>query len=338
MSQTNMAEQAISAYYSYKEKQSKSTAREYRRHIQYFTEYLNEHTGVGLCGCHSGHVEEYYLKMLERGYAPSSVRVAHAGISDFYEIIEEFGEDGRRGFPQVSIDQDPTEYASPERLDGMHKKSKKEMEGGDRPLSREEVSELIDNVPAPTVRNKLICKILYQTGIRRSELARIKLEDIDFDERRIDVDDVKTEDTREVWYQPSLDSLLSMWIEADRPAIFYADESDYLFPTRRGERIQEQTVSDVVSQAAENADLQEEIYETKRPTNAEDGDKTPAVKRVGAHTLRKSFGVHFINQGGDISFLADLLGHEDIETTKDSYLKYSSKDLRNSARQYGPSI
>jgi len=338
MSHTNIAEQAISVFHSYKEKQSENTAREYRRHVQYFTEYLNEHTDVDLWSCHSGHVEEYYLKMLEDGYAPSSVRVAHAGISDFYQVVEEFGQDGRRGFPQISIDQDPTEYASPERLDGMHKKSKKEMEGGDRPLSQEEVSELIDNVPAPTVRNKLICKILYQTGIRRSELVRIKLEDIDFEERRIDVDDVKTEDSREVWYQPILDSLLSMWIEADRPAVFYADESDYLFPTKRGVRMQEQTVSEVVSQAAENADLQEEIYQTKRPTNAKDGYKTPTVKRVGAHTLRKSFGVHFINQGGDISFLADLLGHEDIETTKDSYLKYSSKDLRNSARQYGPSI
>jgi len=338
MSQTNIAEKAISAFHSYKEKQSEATAREYRRHVQYFTEYLNEHTDVDLWSCHSGHTEEYYQHMLKDGYAPSSVRVAHAGISDFYEVMGEFAEDGRRGFPEVSIDQDPTEYASPERLDGMHKKSKKEMEGGDRPLSQEEVSELINNVPTPTVRNKLICKILYQTGIRRSELVRIKLEDIDFDERRIDVDDVKTEDAREVWYQPSLDSLLSMWIEADRPAVFYADESDYLFPTRRGVRMQEQTVSEVVSEAAENADLQEEVYETKRPTNAKDGHKTPTVKRVGAHTLRKSFGVHFINEGGDISFLADLLGHEDIETTKDSYLKYSSKDLRNSARQYGPSI
>ena len=338
MSQTNIDEQAISAFHSYKEKQSESTAREYRRHVRYFTEYLNNHTDTGLWGCHSGHVEDYYQYMLEDGYAPSSVRVAHAGISDFYKVIDKFAEDARRGFPEVSIDQDPTEYASPERLDGMHKKSKKEMRGGDRPLSQEEVAELIDSVPAPTVRNRLICKILYQTGIRRSELVRIKLEDIDFDDRRIDINDVKTEDTREVWYQPSLDSLLSMWIEADRPAVFYADESDYLFPTRRGVRMQEQTVSEVVSQAAENADLQEEIYETKRPTNAEDGHKTPTVKRVGAHTLRKSFGVHFINEGGDISFLADLLGHEDIETTKDSYLKYSSKHLRNSARQYGPSI
>jgi integrase/recombinase XerD len=129
-----------------------------------------------------------------------------------------------------------------------------------------------------------------------------------------------------------------LWIEGDRGAVFHAEDSDYLFPTRRQERMDEQTVTDVVTTAAENAGLQETVYETKRPSNAEEGHKTPEVRRVGSHTLRKSFGVHFINDGGDISFLADILGHDEIETTKENYLKYSTKDIQNSVRRHGPSI
>lgn len=339
MSIDDTAQQAIDAHHSYKEVQSENTAREYRRHITRFRDYLSDHTDVSLWTAHSGHAEDYYGWMLNtEGYAPSSVRVAHASLGDFYEQVEKFGEEGRRGFPQVTFEQDPTEYASPERIDGMHNSSKKDVEGGDKPLDREEVKLLIENVPTPTVRNKLMCRLLYQTGIRRSELVRIKLDHIDRGNRRITVYGKKTEDPRTVWYQPSLDSDLSMWIDGDRNAVFFASESSYLFPTRRQERMDEQTVTDVVTEAAENAGLQETVYETKRPSNAKEGHKTPEVKRVGAHTLRKSFGVHFINDGGDISFLADLLGHDDIETTKDNYLKYSSKDLENSARRHGPSI
>jgi integrase/recombinase XerD len=330
--------QSISAYRRYKETQSESTAREYCRYINYFIEYLNKETDTDPWNCDSGHIEGYFEKMLQDGYAPSSVRIANAGISDFYEQITNYGRDGRRGFPKVSIDRDPSDDATPERINGMEKESKKEIKDGDRPLNSEEVAELINSVSAPTVRNKLICKILYQTGIRRSELERIKLADIDFEERKIHITDVKTGGTRKVWYQPNLSSLLEMWVEADRPAVFYAEESEYLFPTRRGVRMKEQTVSDIVSQAAENADLQEDIYKTKRPTTAKEDDKTPTIKRVTAHTLRKSFGVHFINSGGDISLLSDLLGHESIETTKESYLKYSDEDLKKSARQHGPSV
>lgn len=339
MSQTTKAERAIDSHYQYKEKQSASTAREYRRHVRRFCDYLADYTEATLWDCHSGHAEDFYQWMLNtKQYAPSSVRVAHASLGDFYSTLETFGTDGRRGFPEVSVSQDPTEHATPERLDGMYSQSKKDKRNGDKPLSREEVAELIENVPTPTVRNELICRMLYQTGMRRSELVRIRLDDIDRNNRHIAVYGKKTEDPRNAWHRPSLDSLLSLWIEGDRNAVFHAEDSDYLFPTRRQERMDEQTVTDVVTTAAENANLQETVYETKRPSNAKDGHKTPEVRRVGAHTLRKSFGVHFINDGGDISFLADLLGHDDIETTKENYLKYSTKDLQNSVRRHGPSI
>lgn len=333
------AERTIEAHHSYKETQNSDTAREYRRHIRRFRDYLAEHTDTTLWDAHSGHAEDYYVWMKDtKGYSPSSVRVAHAALSDFYDQVDKFGEDGRRGFPQVTFDQDPTEYATPERIDGMHTSSKKDVEGGDKPLTRDEVADLIENVPAPTVRNQLMCKLLYQTGMRRSELVRVKISHIDRERRHIAVYGKKTEDPRDVWYQPSLDSLLSMWIEGDRNAVFHAEDSPYLFPTRRQERMDEQTVTDVVTTAAENAGLQEVVYRGKPPEGEVEADQGRAIHRVGAHTLRKSFGVHFINDGGDISFLADILGHDDIETTKENYLKYSTKDLENSVRRHGPSI
>ncbi|RZH67362.1 tyrosine-type recombinase/integrase [Natrinema altunense] len=327
--QTNesIAERAIKAHHSYKQTQSEDTAREYRRHIRRFHKYLNKNTDVTLWDCHSGHAEDYYQWMFDDGYAPSSIRVAHASLGDFYKQIDKF--EGRRGFPEVSVEQDPTEYASPERLNGMHTESKKDAEGGDKPLTKSEVRKLVDNVPAPTTRNELIVRLLYQTGMRRSELVRVKLDKIDRDNREITVYGKKTDESRKVWYQASLDTLLNLWTNGDRKAKLTADESPYLFCTSRSERMDEQVVTDVVTTAAENAGIQETIYQNRQGQN---------INRIGAHTLRKTFGVHFINDGGDISFLMDILGHKNIETTKENYLKYSTKDLENSVRRHGPSL
>lgn len=335
----SVADQAIEAHYDYKKVSSSNTAREYRRHIRRFRDYLAEHTEATLWDCHSGHADRYYSWMLnEEGYAPSSVRVAHAAVMSFYEEIENFGEKGLRAFPQVTFEQDPTENTSPNRLDGMHSSSKKRVEGGDKPLNPDEVKKLIENVPSPTVRNTLICRLLYQTGMRRSELVRVKLDHIDRDARKISVYGKKGDKDREVWYQPSLDDWLNLWIDGDRNSVLTADESDYLFCTLKSERMDEQVVTDVVTTAAENAEVQEVVYETKQPENAKDGHKTPVVKRVGAHTLRKSFGVHFLNNGGDVSYLQDLLGHEQVETTIDHYLEYSDKELGDSVRRHGPTV
>jgi len=325
---TSVETRAIEAYHDWKKVGSEATATSYNRHIRRFQDYLNEHTDVGLFDCHSGHTEQFYQYLKdEGGYAPSTIRVSHAALGDFYDAIDTFG--GQRGFPDVSVDEDPTEHTSPERLDGMHTSSKKDAEGGDRPLDVDEIGELVDNVPEPTLRNELIVRLLYQTGVRVSELSRIKLEHIDRDRRRISIYGVKTDEQRKVWYQPSLDTLLSLWIDGDRQAVFHAEGSSYLFPTTRAEHISEKTINQVVREAAESAGIQEVVYE--------DRGGNP-VHRVTAHTLRKSFGVHFINDGGDISFLMELLGHNDIETTKENYLKYSEKDLEQSVRQYGPSL
>lgn len=324
-------EQSISAYYSYKEKQSQNTAREYRRFVQNFKEYLDEHTDARLFDCHSGHVEGFYQWMLEDeyspSYAPSGVRKAHSAISDFFKKLEKFG--GKRGFPDVEVD-NPAENATPERIDGMFSGPKTDMEGGKDPLTPEEVRQLVDNVPPDNpVRNELIIRLLYQTGVRRSELVRIKLSHIDRDDRRITIYGKKTEESRNVWYKRTLDTLLDLWIEGDRNAVFYAEESDYLFPTVKSERMSGQTVTSVVTEAAERAGMQETIYKDRA------GDR---VTRVTPHTLRKTFGVQFIKSGGDISFLMELLGHNDIETTKENYLAYVEQDLRESANRYGPSL
>lgn len=319
---------AIAAFYDYKAVQSENTAREYRRYVKKYRDFLDEQTETSLFESHSGHAEEFYQWMLEDGYSPATIQKTHSAISQFFKKLDEFG--GKRGFPNVSFRVNPAENASPNRLDGMYSGGTGVKEGNDMPLTRHEISKLVDNVPPEKpVRNRLIIKLLYQTGVRRSELVRIKLDHIDREDRSIRIYGKKTEDSRKVWYKPSLDTLLDLWIDGDRNATFYAEESEYLFPTPRQERMNPEIPTRVVKKAAERAGIQETVFESQA------GEQ---ITRVTPHMLRKSFGVHFINNGGDISFLMELLGHNNIETTKENYLKFSEKDLKQSARRHGPSL
>jgi site-specific recombinase XerD len=55
--------------------------------------------------------------------------------------------------------------------------------------------------------------------------------------------------------------------------------------------------------------------------------KTKINKNVGIHSLRHSFATHLLENGTDVSFIQQLLGHNDIETTM-KYAKVAHKDLK----------
>jgi integrase/recombinase XerD len=114
-------------------------------------------------------------------------------------------------------------------------------------IRAEEMEKLAENAPQPKLRNELMLRLLWQTGLRRSEIAIIKLENINREERSIEIWSPKTEDWRTVYYQPSLDTLLTTWVDrGGRLSFAEAQESDYLFPTRRAEHIVPMQVNEIV--------------------------------------------------------------------------------------------
>ena len=77
-------------------------------------------------------------------------------------------------------------------------------------------------------------RILYHTGLRRTELTETRVEDIDTDERALKLRANKTHQNRTVYYQSELDTLLSRWQNVQRKALATAG-SNYLFPTSHSE-------------------------------------------------------------------------------------------------------
>jgi integrase/recombinase XerD len=192
-------------------------------------------------------------------------------------------------------------------------------------VSPEEKDALLEHVPNPKLRNELMIRMLWQTGIRRGELVSIEVENIDREARAIDVWASKTGDWRTVFYQPSLDTLLDQWIDVYRDSYNPAATSPYLFVSTKSEKLRPRAPNRMLKQAAEDAGIQEVMYE--------DADGRPRV-RITAHALRHGHAVHALKSGIDIRTVQKHMGHAKIETTM-KYLRLLDDDVRESYQQFG---
>ena len=171
-------------------------------------------------------------------------------------------------------------------------------------LSPEEVTRLIEAAPNLFYRTLLI--VLYATGLRRSEVAHLKVSDIDRSLMLIHVQQGKGAHDRKLpLTQKVYDALREYWRAAKiKPRV-------YLFPTRKEPTEQEKPICDkTVWTACHEAAL-----------------RAGLTKRIGPHTLRHSFATHLLESGADLRTIQLLLGHECIKHTV-LYLHLSRRHLR----------
>ena len=173
-------------------------------------------------------------------------------------------------------------------------------------LSQEQVANLIDSATTPFYR--AILMTLYATGLRRAELAGLKVSDVDSERMVIHVRGGKGRKDRDVMLSPVLlDTLRQYWRSLRRrPNI-------WLFPGNRwhtGERpITTKVVWKACREAAERAGLGPDVH---------------------PHTLRHCFATHLLEAGADLRTIQILLGHRDLEETT-IYLHLSNLHLNATA-------
>ena len=163
-------------------------------------------------------------------------------------------------------------------------------------LTPEEVHLLID--ACQNDRDRLFCRLLWETGLRVSEAIRLRLEAVGREGIRV-LGKGATE--RVVFVQDILVAAI----------LFYAqnygiERSDYLFPSRKGGHITKQRADQITKEAACLAGLQRSVH---------------------AHLFRHGYAINFLNCGGRLDALQEQLGHRDINTTR-IYLRLSDQDIK----------
>ena len=168
-------------------------------------------------------------------------------------------------------------------------------------LSQDEVVRLID--AAPNRLYRMILVLLYATGVRRTEAARIKVEDIDSQRMVIHIRQGKGARDRDVPLSPKLLEELRSWWRWKKP-------HGYLFPSTAGQRGVDQSISDKT------------IWNACRVAAARAG----LTKKIHPHMLRHSFATHLLESGADLRTIQLLMGHERLEDTT-IYLHLSQRHL-----------
>jgi integrase/recombinase XerD len=255
-------------------------------------------------------IEDFVTALSAKGYAPASCGLYFNNVREFYKYLVR----------AEVIEENPANNADRNHISSLTEGRRKSEESEIIYLTSDEVDAMVENAPTPRLRNRLIIKLLYHTGVRAQECASIQLKHIFGEERRIRVYSSKTDEWRSVYYRPSLDLLLKEWIDGGyRDAYGSVDQSLYLFPSKQSEKLSPRTVSEIVATAAENCGIQEVMY-----TDANGSER----RKYAAHSLRHSFAYWYLDNGGDIRTLQRLLGHHDISVTED-YLTLVDSDTKD---------
>jgi integrase/recombinase XerD len=172
-------------------------------------------------------------------------------------------------------------------------------------LSPAEVAQLIG--AASNLYHRTMLMTLYSTGLRRAELCRLKVSDIDSKRMMLRVVQGKGGIDREVPLGKKLIPILREYYRWMRP-------QTYLFPgpinhLRADKPITEKMVWQAVREASNRAGIK---------------------KHVTPHTLRHCFATHLLESGADLRSIQMMLGHSDLEATT-VYLHLSRRHLQATA-------
>jgi integrase/recombinase XerD len=207
-------------------------------------------------------------------------------------------------------------------------------------LSQDEIRQMEENVGRNRIRDQLIIRLLWQTGMRRGEASDLLISDIDQETREITVREpvAKNDKKRVVAYQHSLDGLLTEWLEHG-----YRDEKaattnhERLLVGEKGAPLSGDRINEIAIQAADKAGINRKIYADANAPTDDNGDKIPNRWLVTAHSIRHGFGTHMVNEtDAGLWEVSKLMGHSSIKVTEETYVEDDPRAGLDHLHQYGP--
>lgn len=206
--------------------------------------------------------------------------------------------------------------------------------------SQGEIRQMEENVGQHRVRDQLIIRLLWQTGLRRGEVAKLEIKDIDRDAREITVraSVAKNGNERIVAYQRTLDGLLTEWLEYGyREEMAATADHSHLFVGERGSPLSGDRINDIVVEAADEAGINRKIYADANAPVDEDGNKIPNRWLISAHNVRHGFGTYLINEtDAGLWEVSQAMGHSSVEVTQRIYVEDDPRAGVDHLHKYGP--
>lgn len=261
-----------------------------------------------------------YLKKFEdelrlRNYSPRTIKSYSACVADFLRIkqdnIESVDQDFIRQFLLAKKDKGMSSQTINQNLqainffyrDVLKKYVKLDIKFAKTAsklpivLSRDEIEKIINSIS--NNKHKLLVSLAYAAGLRVSETINLKIKDLDLTELIVHLKGAKGNKDRISVFPEKLKAAIERLI-ANR------DMNDYVFFSERGGKLTERTAQKVFEKALARAGIQ---------------------KEATFHSLRHSFATHLLENGVDVRYVQELLGHQNIRTTQ-LYTKVTNPSLK----------
>jgi integrase/recombinase XerD len=176
-------------------------------------------------------------------------------------------------------------------------------------LSVEEVELLLQqpDIKTPSgLRDRAILEVLYSTGMRRAELLRLKIHDVDFNRGTVMIRQGKGHKDRVVPIGERALTWLQKYLDETRPQFLRGNDDGFLFLTELGDAISRGTLTNAVTKYV----------------------KATGIPKTGScHLLRHTAATLMLERGADIRFIQAMLGHA-LLTTTEIYTRVSIGKLK----------
>ena len=274
---------------------SENTLAAYRADLQSLKAWLEDHS-IEMREARRDQLLNFVAWRVESGARPRSTARQLSSIRRFYRYLQR----------ENLISQDPSENIEMPRLSRPLPKS----------LTEEEVESLL-SVPAVDdplgLRDRAMLEVLYATGLRVSELVKLKLSQINLRQGVVRITG-KGSRERLVPIGEEAQRWLERYLANGRPEILRDRQAEFLFPTRRSDSMTRQAFWHIIKRYAAKANIR---------------------KPLSPHTLRHAFATHLLNHGADLRVVQMLLGHSDVSTTQ-IYTHVARERLKDVHAQHHP--
>lgn len=165
-------------------------------------------------------------------------------------------------------------------------------------LARKEIDQIIESIS--NKKHRLLISLSYSAGLRVSEVINLKVKDIDLESLTIHIKNAKGKKDRLTIFSDKIKPLLE-------EMIVFKDKNDLVFESERGGQLSERTAQMIFEKALQKLGIK---------------------KDASFHSLRHSFATHLLENGVDVRYVQELLGHANIRTTQ-IYTHVTNPSVKN---------
>ena len=258
-------------------RRAENTVESYGRDVESFFYWLQENKQNSPANWSKNTVIEYLKDNREKGKSDTTLRRRLASIRALARLLV------RDGYVKEDFTADIVQPSKWKRLP--------------KTLSQEDISRILlapDDKTPQAVRDRAMFELLYATGMRVSEIIRLKINQIEL-ESGFCIVHGKGDKSRLVPIGDAAKEMLADYLDTARLSLLRARRSDYVFLTGRGGPMTRQAFWARVKKWAKVAGV---------------------GKGVSPHVFRHSFATHLLNHGADLRAVQAMLGHSDISTTE----------------------